>query len=65
MVPPRSAAVSRYRDANRIVEHKTNAPRESLTLDITVVTDVAGFPAEREITVARNRFLVVGYELIS
>jgi hypothetical protein len=48
MALPRSAAVSRCRDANRIVEHKTNIPRESLALDITGVADVAGFPAERK-----------------
>jgi len=32
MAPPRSAAVSRGRYANQIVEHKTNALREPLTL---------------------------------
>ncbi len=65
MASPRSAAVSRCRDANRITEPQANAQRESLTLDTTDVTNVVGFPAEREVTVARKRFLVVEYELIS
>jgi hypothetical protein len=65
MAPPRSAAVSRCRHANRIVEHQTNVPRESLTLDPTDVVDVGRFPAKREVTDDRKRFLVVRYELIS
>ena len=64
MAPPCSAAVSRCRDANRVVELETNVPRESLTLGTTDVVDVAEFPAKRKVTVDRKRFLVVGYELI-
>ena len=42
MAPPRSAAVSRCRHENPIVEHKTNAHRQSLTLGNTGVADMQG-----------------------
>ena len=42
-----------------------NALRESLTLGPTDVVNVGRFPAKREVTDDRKRFLVVGYELIS
>jgi hypothetical protein len=45
MASPESTALSRCRYENRIVEHKTNIPRELQTLGPTDVVDVERFSA--------------------
>lgn len=60
MTPPGGTALSRCRDENRIAELETNASRESLTLSIRDVVDVAELSTKRKVTIGRKSFLSCG-----